>query len=276
MGGGRGTLMADAMRAAHAAADANFANGLFLELIEASPALRELQAKKLEHYAPNFKNKLEHVNPHLTFIIANEFLDCLPARQFVREGDAWRERVVGLSEDGELAFGVDRSDLRAEAAADMPPVSLSGETELQPGLGGLIETLRDRAENGDRFHALFIDYGPDNHAPTDTLRGYKNGEQVDPLAYPGEADLTVDVDFARLAKLAEAAGLTVSGPVTQGEFLGKLGLQERLNALIKTNPDQADTLFAGAQKLVDPAEMGTRFKVICISTSSLPKPAGFE
>ncbi|MEO9968631.1 MAG: SAM-dependent methyltransferase [Hyphomonadaceae bacterium] len=276
MGGGRGTLMADAMRAAHAAADTNFANGLFLELIEASPALRDLQAKKLEPFAPSFKDRLEHVNPHLTFIIANEFLDCLPARQFVREDEVWRERVVGLDEDGELAFGIDRSDLRAEAAADMPPVSLNGETEVQPGLDGLIETLSDRVENGDRFHALFIDYGPDNHAPTDTLRAYKNGEQVDPLACPGEADLTVDVDFGRLAKLAKGAGLSVSGPITQGEFLGKLGLQERLDTLIKANPERAEALFQGAQKLVDPAEMGTRFKVICISTPSLPKPAGFE
>ena len=275
MGGGRGTLMADALRAAHAAADANFASGLSLELIEASPALRDLQAKKLERYVPAFKDRLEHVNPHLNFIIANEFLDCLPARQFVREGEVWRERIVGLNDAGELAFGIDRSDLTDKAAADMPPVSLSGETEFQPGLDGLIDTLSTRAEQGDQFHALFIDYGPDDRAPGDTLRAYKNGKQVDPLACPGEADLTVDVDFGRLSTLANRAGLQVSGPITQSEFLGKLGLQERLNMLIKGNREKAQTLFAGAQKLVDPAEMGTRFKVICLSSKNMPRPAGF-
>ena len=275
MGGGRGTLMADAMRAAHSASDADFVNAAYLELIEASPAMREMQASKLVQYSPNFKDRLEDVAPDITFIIANEFLDCLPARQFVREGEVWRERIIGLGEDGDLAFGIDRSDLTSKAAADMPPVSLSGETELQPGLDGLIDTLSARAEQGDRFHALFIDYGTDDHAPTDTLRAYKDGEQVDPLACPGEADLTVDVDFGRLTTVASRAGLQVSGPVTQGEFLSKLGLQGRLNMLIKANPEQAEALFAGAQKLVDPAEMGTRFKVICLSSKDMPRPAGF-
>jgi len=275
MGPGRGTLMADAMRAAHAATDSNFADGLSLHLIEASPALRKIQAERLEGYVPDFKDRLEHVNPHVTLIIANEFLDCLPARQFVREGETWRERILGLDETGALAFGVDRSDLKAEAAAALPALGLSAEAELQPGLDGLIDTLLARHETGDRFHALFIDYGPDKGAPADTLRAYKNGKQVHPLATPGAADLTVDVDFGRLAKLAARAGLSVSGPVTQGAFLGALGLQARLNALIKAHPEEAEALFEGAQKLVGPDQMGTRFKVICISSPGLPKPAGF-
>ncbi len=275
MGPGRGTLMADAMRAAHAATDSNFANGLFLELIEASPALRKIQDAKLEKYVPDFKDKLEHVNTHVTLIIANEFLDCLPARQFVREGETWRERIVGLDETGALAFGVDRSDMRAEAAANLPALDLSAEAELQPGLDGLVATLLSRHEKGDRFHALFIDYGPDKGAPGDTLRAYKDGKQVHPLACPGEADLTVDVDFARLAKLATRAGLSVSGPITQSAFLGALGLQARLNALIKARPEKAEALFEGAQKLVGPDQMGARFKVIGISSPDLPRPLGF-
>lgn len=275
MGGGCGTLMSDAMRAAHAVTNANFANGLCLELIEASPPLRKLQAQALEPYAPDFKDKLEHINPHISFIIANEFLDCLPARQFVCEGEVWRERVVGLDDTGDLSFGIDRSDLSQEAAAQMPQAGLRSEAEFQPGLDGLIDTLKWRAEKDDRFHALFIDYGPASGAPDDTLRAYKDGQQVDPLACPGEADLTVDVDFGRLAKLACAAGLSVSGPVTQSAFLGALGLQERLDTLIKAYPAQAEALFAGAQKLVDPAQMGTRFKVICLSSQGMPPPAGF-
>lgn len=275
MGPGRGTLMADAMRAAHAATDSNFANGLFLKLIEASPALRKIQAQKLESYVPDFKQKLEHINPHVTLIIANEFLDCLPARQFVREGEIWRERIVGLDEAGALAFGVDRSDLTAEAAASLPALGLNAEAELQPGLDGLVDTLLARHQERDRFHALFIDYGPDKGAPGDTLRAYKDGKQVHPLACPGEADLTVDVDFGRLAKLATRAGLQVSGPITQSAFLGALGLQARLDILLKAHPERAEDLFQGAQKLVGPDQMGTRFKVICISSPGLKEPAGF-
>jgi len=158
----------------------------------------------------------------------------------------------------------------------MPPIGLSAEAELQPGLDGLIDLLKVRREKGERFHALFIDYGPANGAPGDTLRAYKDGQQVHPLACPGEADLTVDVDFSRLTKLARRAGLQVSGTITQGAFLGALGLQDRLNMLIKSNPDQAESLFAGAQKLVDPDQMGTRFKVICLSSPSLPAPSGFD
>lgn len=276
MGGGRGTLMADAMRAAHAATDSNFVNGLFLELIEASPELRKIQDAKLEQYNPAFKDRLEDIiMTGSTLILANEFLDCLPARQFVQEGEAWRERIVGLDAAGELAFGIDRSDITAKAAAAMPPIGLRAEAELQPGLDGLVGTLAARHEQGDRFHALFIDYGPAQGAPGDTLRAYKDGKQVHPLACPGEADLTVDVDFGRLAKLATIAGLSVSGPITQGAFLGALGLQQRLNALVEDHPAQAGALFAGAQKLVGPDQMGTRFKVICISSPGLTKPAGF-
>ncbi len=272
IGGGRGTLMADALRAA---APMLPPDSLHLHLVEASPALREQQSSALQNWSPEFIDGMHHLPGGPLVVLANEFLDCLPARQFVREGEVWRERVVGLGEDGALAFGIDRSDLRAEDAQDMPPVSLSGEAELQPGLDGLIETLRARTEQSAPFYALFIDYGPDNASPTDTLRAYKNGQQVDPLACPGEADLTVDVDFKRLAQLALAAGLEVAGPVPQGAFLGRLGLQDRLDTLIRANPDAADSLFSGAQKLVDPAEMGRRFKVICLSSTGLPTPAGF-
>lgn len=272
IGGGRGTLMHDALRVVSTLIPANTAR---VYLIEASSTLRKAQKDALAPYAPTCLGSIADLPGGPTLLIANEFLDCLPARQFVREGEVWRERVVGLGEDGELAFGVDRSDLLTEAAADMPAVSVSGETELQPGLNGLIETLKLRAAKGAFFHALFIDYGPDDHAPTDTLRAYKDGSQVHPLACPGEADLTVDVDFGRLAKLAANASLSVSGPISQSMFLGGLGLQERLNTLIKANPEKAETLFEGAQKLVDPDEMGTRFKVICLSSSGFPSPAGF-
>ena len=272
LGGGRGTLMADAMRVL---SKSEAASAIDLHMIEASPALRTAQSERLADTSPSFVTHIEDLPTGHTLLVANEFLDCLPAHQFVQEDKAWRERLVGLDEAGNLAFGIDRSDLTERAAAEIPPIGLSAEAELQPGLDGLVDTLATRFKAGNHFHALFIDYGPSDGPPADTLRAYKNGKQVHPLACPGEADLTIDVDFGRLARLAARAGLQVSGPVTQGAFLGALGIEARLQTLIKANADDAQTLFEGAQKLVGPNDMGTRFKVICLSSPGLPAPLGF-
>ncbi len=272
IGGGRGTLMADALRVAKRFLPME---RLQLILIEASAELRRIQSAALVGFDPQFVDALTAVPDGPTILIGNEFLDCLPARQFVREGDVWRERVVGLDAAGGLAFGIDRSDLSAEDAGALPPAPFSGEAEVQPGLEGVVDGLSARAENSDPFYALFLDYGPDADSPKDSLRAYKDGEQLHPLALPGSSDLTVDVDFTRLSKLARDSGLTVSGPLSQGTFLGALGLQARLDTLIKSHPDKADALFAGAQKLVAPDGMGTRFKVICLASEGLPAPIGF-
>lgn len=271
LGGGRGTLMADALRAIDGLP---FETAMHVTLIEASPLLQELQASTLRKWSPVFKAGLEHVPTGYTIFLANEFLDCLPARQFVRDGENWRERVVGIGSDEALSFGIDASDVDPATLGTQPNSIRTHTFEVQPGLNGLVAALAARAEAGDCFRALFIDYGPRAHAPSDTLRAYRLGKQVHPFADPGTADLTVDVDFGRLARLAEKAGLHVSGPVTQGGFLGALGLQERLDRLIAAHPDRAEDLFKGASKLVDPAEMGERFKVICLSSPGLPAPVG--
>ncbi|MEM7765915.1 MAG: SAM-dependent methyltransferase [Pseudomonadota bacterium] len=271
LGPGRGTLLADALRAT--ARHGGFREALDVQLVEASPALRAEQAERLagdsaaaHKVAVSHPRDLSAVPDGPALLIANEFLDCLPARQFVRDGGTWRERVIGISDEGRLVAG-----LAADQAPDMP-ASPENVLELQPGLETLVETLGRRR---GPFRALFADYGPADRAPGDTLRAYRAGEQVDPLADPGEADLTVDVDFARLKRLAETAGLAVHGPVLQGGFLMALGLQARLDQLVAANPDEAADIFAAAQRLVDPAEMGTRFQVICLSTQGLPPPAGF-
>jgi SAM-dependent MidA family methyltransferase len=272
IGGGRGTLMADALRAMRQFLPME---SVRLILIEASAELRRIQGEALAEFDPQFVDALTDIPAGPTLLIANEFLDCLPARQFVCEDDIWRERVVGLDEAGELAFGIDRSDLRAEEAAAIAPTKISREAEIQPGLEGVVDALAARTEDSDRFYALFIDYGPEADSPEDSLRAYKRGKQLHPLADPGGSDLTVDVDFTRFSKLSSDSGLAVSGPVTQGEFLGALELQDRLDLLIKSFPNRAEDLFSGAQKLVAPDRMGTRFKVICLASAGLPAPIGF-
>lgn len=269
IGPGRGTLMADAMRAA--ASVPGFAEAAQLHFIEPSPVLRALLASQFESHAPVFLDRLEQApTDRPLLILANEWLDCLPVQQYVRVGEAWHERVIGLDDEGGLAFGL--SDAPAAFVPEVP-----GEQdafELQPGLKTLIETLHDLLRQ-TRGRALLLDYGPATGTPGDTLRSYQDGQQISPLAAPGASDLTCDVDFSRLRRLADARSLLVSGPTSQSQFLLALGAEARLNQLAQQHPDQADDLYAGVKRLVDPAEMGTRFQAICLSSPDLASPAAF-
>jgi NADH dehydrogenase [ubiquinone] 1 alpha subcomplex assembly factor 7 len=126
------------------------------------------------------------------------------------------------------------------------------------------------------FRALFIDYGPSDTAPGDSLRSYKDGEQVSPLALPGESDLTVDVDFGRLARFsAQGRGWTSLGRPCRACSCWASARRRALNQLVKANPDDGEAMFNAAQRLIDPKDMGERFKAICLSSSGLPVPAGF-
>jgi len=264
LGPGRGTLMADFLRATKVQTAFRAAADLYL--IEASPALRQLQADRLDHASPVHTDSLDILPAGPAIIIANEFLDCLPARQFIKAGETWRERVVGLDRHGGLTFG-----LAADPAPDIPDLGQDS-AEFQPALGHLVDTLANRETP---FRALFIDYGSASETPSDTLRAFQGGEQIHPLAAPGLSDLTVDVDFGFLHGLAHKAGLAVHGPVPQGDFLLRLGAEARLNQLAKLHPDKADDLYDGIRELVDPEQMGTRFNAIAISSNGLPFPAGF-
>lgn len=268
IGPGRGQLMLDALRVAGAAGGEAFLAAMRLTFVEPSPVLAEALGEMFAPAAPHFAASLAQVPAGPMLLVANEYLDCLPARQFRKTQDGWRECVVGIGSDGKLAFGL---------AADEPNppqgTALSGEAvEVQTGLDLVVADLASRKEP---FRTLFIDYGPDASAPGDTLRAYRGGHQVPPLEAPGASDLTVDVDFGRFARLAGAAGLEVSGPTPQGMFLLGLGAQARLGQLIKANPDDADAIYQAANRLIDPAEMGARFKAVCLSSPGLPKPAGF-
>jgi NADH dehydrogenase [ubiquinone] 1 alpha subcomplex assembly factor 7 len=271
IGPGRGVLMQDALRMAFVAGGRPFADAMQLYLVEPSPALRDVQVERLAIYEPQFAEQASEVPELPTIILANEYLDCLPARQFRRDGEAWRECVVGLDAGGALAFGL-AADGRA---APDGTAAAAACIEVQTGLDILVAELATRAGKGAPLHALFIDYGPSDAAPGDSLRAFQQGKQVSPLHAPGETDLTVDVDFGRLKRLATGAGLAVHGPAPQGMFLLGLGAQARLNQLVKANEDDAEAIFNAAQRLIDPKDMGERFKVICISSQGLPRPAGF-
>lgn len=271
-GAGRATMLTDALRAMEmTAAGRECLKSMQLYLIEPSLALRAEQAQKLAKYTPQFKTHLDDLPDQAAILISNEFLDCLPARQFLRaENGKWHERRVGVMGET-LCWGVD-----AEAAIRLPEVAEGQDAfEWQTGLETFVLSLSAHLEKGHKLRALVIDYGPDGDPPTDTLRAYSQGKQVDPLESPGASDLTVDVDFAELKRQALKAGLKVHGATTQSEFLLALGAQERMQQLIEDNPEKADEIYARALRLVDPKDMGTRFKVMSFSSKGLPDPAGF-
>lgn len=276
MGPGRGTLMADALRAA--AIDPAFVEAARVELVETSGVLRAAQRERLAAHEPNWRDSLDAVPEGPAVILANEFLDALPVRQFIRHNGGWRERCV-TAEGDDLAFC-----LGEEASDGSPPIPeeaarQSGEgdiVELRPEADRVIAALWRRAVDHP-LAALFIDYGHERSAPGDTLQALARHGYADPLEAPGERDLTAHVDFAALIRVAGYAGLATDGPMTQGEFLMKLGLAERCERLMKSASEvERAAIESGAQRLADPAQMGSLFKVLCVRGSNVPALPPFK
>ncbi|MEM9841937.1 MAG: SAM-dependent methyltransferase [Pseudomonadota bacterium] len=269
VGPGRGTLMADALRASQSAPA--FSKAIKLHFVEPSPVLQAELAAQFQAYHPLFIEQFDQVDAaQPVLMIANEWLDCLPVQQFVRVGAAWHERVVGLDSQDRLTFG-----LTAEALPpDLRPDDRLDAIELQPGLSGLVDAS-ETLLSSTKGRILLIDYGLVDRIPRDTLRSYKDGQQIHPLAEPGLSDLTCDVDFARLAYLAGQQSISLNGPIAQSQFLLRLGAEARLNQLAKDHPNQADALYQGIRRLTDPTDMGDRFQVLCLSSPGLEPPEAF-
>jgi NADH dehydrogenase [ubiquinone] 1 alpha subcomplex assembly factor 7 len=273
LGPGRGTLMADALRAAGVMP--SFGRALRLHLVERSPVLREMQAEKLSAFAPQWHDSVATLPPGPMLLIANEFLDALPIRQFARQGGAWHERQIGRGADGE-SFAFVLAPQPSPAGADLPPAADGTIAEQSPATSALAAAIGARlARQGGA--ALVIDYGYFPSAYGDTLQALRRHRRHDPLVDPGSADLTAHVDFAAFAAAARAGGAEILGPVTQGEFLTRLGLEARTAKLIEVAmPAQASSIRSGAERLIDPAQMGHLFKVLALGQKGAPPPSGFE
>jgi NADH dehydrogenase [ubiquinone] 1 alpha subcomplex assembly factor 7 len=276
LGPGRGTLMADALRALGVAAD--FRRALRVHLVETSPVLRALQAKALAAAAPTWHERLDTVPAGPLLLVANEFLDALPIRQFERRGGAWHERRVGLAPNGRsLAFAPDPAP--SPSAALLPPRLAAGPegsvAEVCPAALGLADELGRRLAS-DGGAALFIDYGHGQSACGDTLQAVRQHRYHPVLEAAGSADLTAHVDFEAFAGAARAAGARPRGPVTQGGFLRALGIELRAGQLTaNASAETGATIRAGVRRLIDADEMGTLFKVLALTHPDLPMPAGF-
>lgn len=269
LGPGRGTLAADALRVATRMP--GLAGALTLCLYETNPVLIDLQREKLAPYRPRWIDDLDAVPDAPLIVVANEFFDALPVRQFVKRGGKWYERVVGLIE-GRRAFGLAPTpydgDLLGPAFADAEEGEV---TEIGLAARQTMERLAHLvAPRGGAI--LAIDYGYPRTRPGETLQAVSRHAYADPLAEPGATDLTTHVDFEALGFAARMAGLTMPPLVTQARFLTSLGLVERHKALAAANPDKAAELDAALDRLTNPAQMGDIFKVFCAASPGLAPP----
>ncbi len=272
LGPGRGTLMADALRGTRHVP--GFTQATRLHLVERSPLLRREQAEKLGAFHPQWHETIATLPQGPMLLIANEFLDALPIRQFERCGGAWHERRIALSDDG-ARFNFVLEPFPSLLAAHLPPALDGTIAELCPPAAAIATDLATRlaAQGGA---ALFIDYGYFPSAFGDTLQALRQHRTHSILDDAGNADLTAHVDFAAFATAARASGAEVFGPATQGAFLASLGLEARVAQLLKSAaPTQAEAIRSGAHRLIDPAAMGTMFKVLALGQKGAPALAGF-
>jgi len=270
LGPGRGTLMADLLRATRAVP--GFHAAMRLCLVETSPTLRAAQAARLAPHHPHWFNRVEELPEGPLFLIANEFFDALPIRQFRRSGEAWAETVIGLAE-GRLTMGRTPPSPLAALAHRLADTNDGDVVELCPTGTAIAATIGARiAASGGA--ALIVDYGA-GPSLGDTFQAVANHLPTDPMAAPGEADLTAHVDFIALASAAQPAA--TSGPLPQGLLLARLGIAARAERLAASMPPaQRAAHDAATQRLTHSEEMGTLFKALAIHPQSCKPPPGFD
>ena len=246
LGPGRGSLAADALRVLRSA---GFAGGV--HLVETSPVLRALQAERVSD--AHWHDAVEDLSAAPLLLVANEFFDALPIRQFV-SGIERRVEVIGdglaFDRDGEI---VEQSPAREQAVSAIATCLLQ--------CGGV---------------ALVIDYGHERSAPGDTLQAVRGHRYVPTLIDSGEQDLTSHVDFEALRRAASEAGAKVTPVVTQGDWLKRLGIGARAASLATANPERIPELEKAVDRLCHEEQMGQLFKVMAIHSPDWPAPTGFE
>lgn len=266
LGPGRGTLMRDALRAGRLVPA--FRAAVRVELVESNATLETMQRATLggDDVPISWSGGLSSGSGP-AIVVANEFLDTLPAEQLIFRSGAWHTRCIGLDASDRLGFC--DGAVSADAA---PPAGLPA-----PADGDIFETRRDAfgalagklAKLGVPMAGLFIDYGHDKPGFGDTLQAVAAHRYSDPFAAPGEADLTAQVDFRSFADALHRHGLACDGPLPQGEFLGRLGAVERGSRLMAANPARAGEIEAGIARLIAPSGMGSRFQALGIRSVDL-------
>lgn len=276
LGPGRGTLMADALRAARLRPA--FLSAMRLHLVETSPTLRDRQQETLLPLTaglepPQWHETLDEVPEGPLFLVANEFFDALPVHQFERGDTGWHERAVGLDPAGALAW-IAAAPGSAFALIDpgmhaLPPGSI---VEISPAAITIAGTIGERIAR-DGGAALLVDYGYAQPLGQPTLQAVRAHRYHDPLEAPGDADLTAHVDFGALARAASEAGAATWGPIAQRDLLERLGIRERAGQLAAdASPAQAAEIEAALSRLLDEGGMGSLFQALAITQGAAPPP----
>jgi SAM-dependent MidA family methyltransferase len=274
IGPGRGTLMADLLRAARTLPA--FAAAIDAYLIETSPALRNRQAQTLAQEKITWLERFKDLPEGPLLLVANELFDALPIRQYEKRPTGWVERKVGLDAAGAFVFVTGAETVSPDLAPDVqaaPPGAIAETCEPGRALAAAIGR-RLAASPGA---ALIIDYGSPASGAGDTLQAVRTHRYHPALADPGTVDLTAHVDFQALAEAGAKGGAAVHGPVSQGRWLLRLGIEERAVMLMRNaSPDQAADIAGRARRLIDPGEMGTLFQVMALASPALPVPPGLD
>jgi NADH dehydrogenase [ubiquinone] 1 alpha subcomplex assembly factor 7 len=264
LGPGRGTLAADALRAMRGA-------GLAppVDLVETSPALRARQRGSI----PNARwhdgvDSLPGGAPLL--LVANEFFDALPVRQWVKAADGWRELVVTADE----AFRREPGPLALPPHFAPGAASEGTIVEARPAADEAVRSIARRIASGGGA-ALIIDYGHDRHGTGDTLQAVSRHAFADAWSEPGARDLTAHVDFEALCEAASGERVRLFGPVTQGAWLRGVGIDWRAASLAKAAPERTEEIVVARERLTSPEHMGLLFKVLALVGPGWPEPEGF-
>jgi len=283
LGPGRGIMMSDILRIA--ALDRAFEKALSVTLIEASAALEAVQAKTLgaANVPIRWAKDLRDVPKGSTLIIGNEFLDCLPIRQFIQNDPfagraGWHERLISVDKNDNFRF-VKSPMAIAETLQSMLPEGQSEARkddliELCPATHQLIDQISQRLFDFPG-RAMFIDYGPSETEFGDTLQAIKRHEKVGVFSDLGNTDLTARVDFSPLRQIAEQAGIDATETIAQRTLLSKLGIEMRAVALLKSKPEARPKIARQLHRLMDSEEMGELFKAVTFSSPGLNAPLGF-
>ena len=282
LGPGRGTLMSDILRTLKLRPWS--LDGVQLHLVETSKPLRATQRETLGPMAMGalWHENIDSIPSGPAILVANEFFDALPIRQFIKLKGIWNERRVTLDEtsserDPPFRFVAEPTLFDVEHEVPLARTAANGEVvELSSQSRSIAATIGKRLAS-ERGRALIIDYGYAQERHGDTLQALSKHTKLDPLERIGQTDVTAHVDFASIGVAAEHEGARAYGPITQREFLSALGIRARLAALSKAaSPAQRQRLERGAERLTSPGEMGDLFRVLVLSSPQLPAPPAFE
>ncbi|MCA0247584.1 MAG: SAM-dependent methyltransferase [Proteobacteria bacterium] len=273
LGPGRGALMADALRATRGVP--GFHAALDLHLVETNEPMRAAQHNALRGFAPGiaptWHERFDTVPEGPLLLVANEFFDALPVRQFHRTPRGWVERMVGIDENGALRLAL--APGLSPFARLLPEAAVDAEAEICEAGQALAAAIGDRIARHGGW-ALIVDYSGEMAGRAASLQAVRSHRGADILDRPGETDLSAHVDFAALAK---ASGVASFGPVGQGAFLRELGIAERGEALKrKATAVQAHAIDAASVRLIAPDQMGTLFRVLALGDGKSAPPVGFS